>query len=93
MWFAMFDEEFTKTTLLTEPKHYWIGPSNEYYTLKLLTLSTIKGMINSLWIFLFVFCSLNGYNVPSSDGINGDFWLSSAVLYAIVVILANLYIA
>ena len=44
MWFAMFDEEFTKRTFYTQPKHYWIGLNNEYYNFKQLTWNVLKGI-------------------------------------------------
>ena len=91
MWFAMFDEEFTKRTFLTEPKHFWIGLKNEYFSFKLLTMNVIKGIVVGLFITLFVFLTLNGYRI-AEDGDNGSFWLSSAVLYAIIVIDANCYV-
>lgn len=51
-------------------------------------MSVIKGILMGLFITLFVFCSLNGYQV-GEYGDNGSFWLSSAVLYGIIVIDAN----
>lgn len=92
MWFAIFDEEFTKKTLHTEPQHYWIGLNDYYFTFKLLTLNVIKGILNGMLIFYFVFYSLNGDQV-SEEGLNGSFWMSSAVLYALVVINANMWVA
>jgi len=92
MWFAMFDEEHTKTTFLTEPKLYRIGLVNEYFTYKLLVRTVFKGIFNALLITLFVFCSLNGTQV-NAQGLNGSFWMSSTLLYAIVVINTNVYIA
>ena len=52
----------------------------------------LKGIFNGLLIFLFVFCALNGTKI-ANDGINGSFWMSSAILYAIVVLNANVWIA
>lgn len=91
MWFAIFDEEFSKKTFLTEPKHYWIGLKDEYYTFKLLTLNVIKGIFVGLMITLLVFCSLNGFHI-AEPGFNGSFWMSSAILYGVVVIDANVYV-
>ena len=91
IWFAVFDEEFPKQTLLTQPLLFWIGLKNEYYTFKLLTLTVIKGILVGLMITLLVFCSLNGVEIQS-EAYNGSFWLSSAVLYGIVVIDANIFI-
>ena len=92
MWFAIFDEEFTKKTFLSEPKHYAIGPRDAYYTFKLLTLTVLKGLLNGLFITLFVYVSLNGFQV-GANGKNGSFWVSSSLLYGIVVINANVWIA
>lgn len=91
MWFAMFDEEFTKRALLHEPKHYWIGLANEYFSLKLLTGTVLKGIFSGLFIFLYIFISLNGLSI-GPDGTDDSFWLSSAVLYAIIVIDANVWV-
>ena len=87
----MFDEEFTKRSLLHEPGHYWIGLCNEYFSFKLLTWTVLKGIFNGLFIYLFVFKALNGLQI-GSDGSDDSFWLSSAVLYAIVVIDANIWV-
>jgi len=92
MWFAIYDEEFTKKAFLNEPKHYRIGLTNEYYTFKLLVLTVLKGIFNGLLIYLFVFESLNGLHI-SPSGANDSFWLSSTLIYAIVVINVNVYIA
>ena len=91
MWFAMFDEEFTKKTFVNVPKHFQIGLIDEYYSIKLLSLSLLKGLINGLAVTLFVFCSLNGFRV-GADGINGSFWLSSSVIYGVIVINANFWV-
>lgn len=91
MWFAMFDEEFTKQTFISEPKHYRIGLVHEYYSIKLLTWTEIKGILNALFITCFVFLTLNG-NEVIGDGKNGSFWESSTILYGIVVINANVYV-
>jgi len=91
IWFAIFDEEFTKETLLREPRHYWIGLKDEFFTFKLLTLNVFKGILVGLLITLFVFCSLNGFHIEEA-GYNGSFWMSSAILYAVVVIDANIYV-
>ena len=91
MWFAMFDEEFTKRSFLHEPRHYWIGLCNKQFNLKLISLAILKGIFTGLLIFLFVFESLNG-NQIGPDGVNDSLWLSSSTLYAIVVIDANLWI-
>ena len=91
MWFALFDEEFTKASFLTEPKHYWIGLANQYYTFKLLTWNVIKAIFNGLLITLFVFITLNGYAI-AAEGYGGSFWASGAIVYGMVVINANLWI-
>ena len=91
MWFALFDEEFTKASLLKEPKHYWIGLANQYYTFKLLTWNVIKAIFNGLLITLFVFITLNGYSI-AAEGYGGSFWASGAIVYGMVVINANLWI-
>ena len=70
---------------------FWIGLKNEYYTFKLLTLTVVKGILVGLMITLLVFCSLNGIEIQG-EAYNGSFWLSSAVLYGIVVIDANVYV-
>ena len=92
MWFAIYDEEFTKKAFLSEPKHYRIGLTNEYYTFKLLVLTVLKGIFNGLLIYLFVFESLSGLHI-SPRGTSDSFWFSSTLVYAIVVINVNVYIA
>ena len=91
MWFAMFDEQLTKSTFLNEPKHYWIGLCNEYFSFKQLTGTVLKGIVSGLFIYLYVFHTLNGYRI-SSDGSADSFWLSSAVLYGVVVVDANVWV-
>ena len=92
MWFAMFDEEFRKEEFHNNPQLYWVGLKNHFFSYKELTISVFKALFNGLWIYLFVFCSLNGIHFDS-EGINGSLWLSSAVLYGVVCIDANAWIA
>lgn len=91
MWFAMFDEEFDKSTFHNFPQHYWIGLANHYYTYKELVITVFKGMLNGLLMYLFIFMTLNGNRV-ASDGSAGSLWLSSSIIYAVVVINANAWI-
>ncbi len=91
MWYAIFDEEFTKSTFLNVPKHFWIGLTDEYYSISLLSLSLLKGIVNGLAITLYVFCTLNGYRI-GADGDNGSFWMSSSIIYGVVVINANIWV-
>ena len=91
MWFAMFDEEFAKSAFHNSPEHYWIGLANHYYTYKELVITVFKGMLNGLLMYLFIFMSLNGHRV-ASDGSAGSLWLSSSIIYAVVVINANAWI-
>ncbi len=91
MWYAIFDEEFTKNTFLNVPKHFWIGLTDEYYSISLLSLSLLKGIVNGLAITLYVFCTLNGYRI-GADGDNGSFWMSSSIIYGVVVINANIWV-
>ena len=91
MWFAIFDEEFTKQTFLRDPRLYWIGLEDYCFSLKIMAMGLLKGIFNGLFIYLFVFMVMNGTGT-SANGHNGSFWFSSAVLYAIVVINANMWI-
>ena len=52
----------------------------------------IKCIVKGMFIFYLVFYSLNGDHVGEL-GRNGSFWMSSAVLYALVVINANVWVA
>ena len=76
---------------MAEPKHFWIGLKNEYFSFRLLTMTVFKGIFVGLVITLLVFCSLDGFEIEKS-GYNGSFWLCSAVLYGIVVVDANVYV-
>ena len=77
--------------MIREPKHFWIGLKNEYFSFRLLTMTVLKGIFIGLLITLLVFCSINGFAIENA-GYNGSFWLSSAILYAIVVVDANVYV-
>ena len=89
--FAMLDQEFTKKVFLTEPQKYCIGLTNEHFSYNLVTRTIFKGMFNGLLMVLFVMQGLNGTRV-GSHGINGDLWVSGTLIYAIVVVNANLFV-
>jgi len=91
MFFAVFDEEFAKKVFLHVPSHYWIGQCDFHFSLKLMTYTVLKGIVNGLMIFVFVFMSLNGYQI-GPGGTADSLWLSSSILYAIVVIDVNIWI-
>lgn len=89
--FAMLDQEFTKKTFLTDPQKYCIGLTNEHFSYNLVTRTIFKGMFNGLLTVLFVMQGLNGTHV-GSYGRNGDLWVSGTLIYAIVVVNANLFV-
>ena len=60
MWFAIFDEEFTKEQFTHDPYLYWIGISDACYTYGKLWRVVFQAIGNALIIDLFVFYSLNG---------------------------------
>ena len=63
--FAMFDQEFTKSTFLTDPRKYCIGLTNDYFSYSLVTRTILKGMFNGMLTTLFVYQALNGHNIGS----------------------------
>lgn len=87
----MFDQEFTKSTFLTDPRKYCIGLTNDYFSYNLVTRTIMKGMFNGMLTTLFVYQALNGHNIGST-GLTGDFWVSGTLIYAIVVVNANLFV-
>ena len=91
MWYAVFDEEYTKKEFHTNPLLYSIGQNSECYSMKLLVLTLVKGIFHALLITMFVFVSLNGVAI-TEEGYNGSLWFSGTLLYAIVVIIANMWI-
>ena len=92
MWFAIFDEEFTKEQFVHDPYLYWIGISDACYTYGKLWRVVFQAIGNALIIDLFVFYSLNGRYIDNLEGKTGSFWESATLVYAIVVIVANIYI-
>ena len=89
--FAMLDQEFTKKTFLTDPRKYCIGLTNEYFSYNLVTRTIFKGIFNGLLTVMFVINGLNGSHV-GAYGLNGDLWVSGTLIYAIVVVNANLFV-
>lgn len=68
-----------------------IGLTNEYFSSNLVTRTVLKGMFNGLLMTLFVLHGINGYHV-GMNGHNGDLWVSGTLIYAIVVVNANLFV-
>lgn len=91
MIFAIFDQEYTREQFLTNPSHYVIGLTNEYFTNSLVARVIAKGAFNGLLMILFVYHGLNGDHIGST-GANGDLWVSGTLVYAIVVVNANLFV-
>lgn len=91
MIFAIFDQEYTREQFLTNPSHYVIGLTNEYFTNNLVARTIAKGMFNGLLMVFFVYHGLNGDHIGAT-GANGDMWVSGTVVYAIVVVNANLFV-
>ena len=92
MWFAVFDEEYTKEQFVRDPYLYWIGITDACYTYGKLWRTVFQAIGNALLIDLLVFGSLNGAHLVDSEGKNGTFWESATLVYGIVVIMANMYI-
>ena len=91
MVFAILDQEYTKEVFLTDPSKYVIGLLNEYFSATLVTRTVMKGIFNGMMITLFVFQGLNGDQIGAM-GENGDLWVSGTLVYAIVVVNANLFV-
>lgn len=91
MIFAILDQEYVRERFMTDPSLYIIGLTNEYFNTSLVTRTILKGMFNGLLMILFVFHGLNGGQI-GSYGKNGDLWVSGTLVYAIVVVNANLFV-
>lgn len=89
--FAMLDQEVTKKTFLTDPQKYCIGLTNEYFSYNLVTRTIFKGIFNGLLTVMFVMQGLNGSHV-GEYGKNGDLWVSGTLIYAVVIVNANLFV-
>ena len=92
MWFAIFDQEFEKREFVKDPYLYWIGISDACYSYAKLWRIVFQAIGNALIIDLFVFWSLNGTSIDNKRGETGCFWESATLVYACVVIVANLFI-
>ena len=91
MIFAIFDQEQKRRHFISDPKHYWVGLHDEYYSLPLLTFVVIKGILNGLLILVFSFFTLNGLNI-GPDQHTDSFWMTGTLCYGLVVINANAFV-
>jgi phospholipid-transporting ATPase len=89
--FAILDQEHPKESFLSDPRHYICGLTNEYFSSTIVARVVAKGMFNGLLMVLFVFQGLNGEQIGHT-GYNGDLWVSGTLIYAIVVVNANLFV-
>ena len=68
MWFAIFDEEYTKFQFNSDPYLYWIGISDACYTYGKLYRIIFQAIFNALFIDIVVFWSMNGTAVENDIG-------------------------
>lgn len=88
MIYAVFDFEYKKETLASEPKQYRIGLRNECFGTLILWRWINYGLLQSALIFAISFVTFRGS--PSiSTGNTGDLWINGTFAYGAIVILCN----
>jgi magnesium-transporting ATPase (P-type) len=93
MWYAVMDKEYSKRVFLSDPDKYQTGlRGNCFDFYNFWVQGVFVGMASALVITLAVYGGLDGIRVDYERGYPGCFWYSGTAVYALVVIVVNLYI-
>jgi len=104
MWFALFDNQYPREVLLTNPDLYSIGLKSKFYHSftridqcfskwifwKWVLLGALQGV---LILFLVLFGLEGGTASHDQYGQPASLWESGTIIYAMVVIVANVKVA
>ena len=77
--YAVLDFQHSREEFKTKPLLYLIGLRDSCFNTKLFQLEMLNAIINALIIIVVVFNTSGDY-----------FWISASIVYAIVIIVANL---
>jgi phospholipid-transporting ATPase len=93
MWYSVMDKQFSKKILQNNPSHYQIGLKDDCFNFYQFWIKGVFiGMMDALVITLAVYGGLDGIRIDYENGYPGCFWYSGTAVYALVVIVVNLYI-
>eukprot|EP00823_Brevimastigomonas_motovehiculus_P005893 TRINITY_DN4571_c0_g1_i1.p1 TRINITY_DN4571_c0_g1~~TRINITY_DN4571_c0_g1_i1.p1 ORF type:complete len:496 (-),score=119.14 TRINITY_DN4571_c0_g1_i1:252-1661(-) len=88
---AVFNRDLSKETMLRIPQLYMSGQRHESFNLKLLFLTILRGVFDSLVLFFF---SIYVFHICTrSDGLENDQWVISTAMFTYAVLVANAKIA
>jgi len=91
MIYALYDQEFKRETLLSDPSKYAPGPKNENFNSRVFWKWILYGIAQAAFVFVLGFFMFNkAPQVP--DGKTGDMWLEGQFIYGAVVIMVNMRI-
>jgi phospholipid-transporting ATPase len=91
IWFAVYDMQYPKEELITNPKLYSIGLNNECFSTTAFFMMIFSGIFNGLALDFFCFICQDGY-IVSDRAKNQDFWIDGTMAYAATVIVVNIAI-
>ena len=86
-WFGIYNYEYEKKDLVNNPKYYIQGIYKKLFNIIQFLKFIILGFIEGFIIFII---SNYWFNMGNRDGTTNDFYSISSVIYAAVVIIANL---
>ena len=92
IWFATFDFEYSKETLLSKPRLYYIGLENKYMS----GFASVRYMFYAVWystLMLFLcFITIDGYAWSGSEGKSGSLFIAGEFVFTMLVISVNMKI-
>lgn len=84
MLFALFDQEYPRERLETEPELYRIGPRHDKFSFGKFWMWQGYGILQSALVFYVVFMTFN-----RTGGFASSIWVQGVAVYGAVVILVN----
>lgn len=94
MWFALFDQEFSKEELLETPAHFKIGLKNLSFGKYRFWRWIFYGICQTLALQIIGFYSLEGGHALYDDfGQPSSLWVTGTHIYGMVVIMVNMKVA
>ncbi len=92
IWWSIFDQEYEKQVLISDPSLYEIGLKNECFSTSAFFSSILNAIVNGFFLFIFCFYEEDGPIVDANRK-NGSFWIDGTMVYAAIVLVVNLRIA
>jgi len=87
IWFAVFDLEHTRETLLSKPKHYRIGIQDVHFNSYVFWRWFGYGCWQGVLLLFLAFYELD--SAPSQDGKVGGLLVDGGYVFTVVVVLVN----